>query len=268
MSTLRVLGCSGGIGDGLATTSLLLNDKILIDAGTGVGNLTLDEMSRIEYVFLTHSHLDHLCSIPFLLDTVGVNRPQPLTVYGIAPTIAALQQHIFNDVIWPDFTVIPSKENACLRFQTIGVEETLSVDGIRILSLPVRHSIAANAYWLDSGNGALVFSGDTGSSGEFWDAIHRELSKHATGYLKHLIIETSFTNGERELAALSGHYYPQALINDLEQLQVNDCQVWVTHLKPGEGLVILSELQNGFLQSPASARFKLSGLEHGQVLRF
>ena len=42
---LRVLGCSGGIGGRhLRTTSLLVDNDILIDAGTGVGDVSLAEL--------------------------------------------------------------------------------------------------------------------------------------------------------------------------------------------------------------------------------
>ncbi|HVJ12663.1 MAG TPA: MBL fold metallo-hydrolase, partial [Burkholderiales bacterium] len=85
---LRVLGCSGGIGGRhLRTTSFLLDGDILIDAGTGVGDLTLAELSQIDHIFVTHSHLDHVASIPFLVDTVGGMRSKPLTVYTTQPTI-------------------------------------------------------------------------------------------------------------------------------------------------------------------------------------
>ena len=67
---LRVLGCSGGIGPGLRTTSYLLDDTILIDAGTGVGDLTMEEMCGVRHVFLTHSHLDHVAGLPLLIATV------------------------------------------------------------------------------------------------------------------------------------------------------------------------------------------------------
>ena len=57
---IRILGCSGGVSANLRTTSLLVDGDVLIDAGTGVGDLSLEEMSRIQHVFLTHSHLDHI----------------------------------------------------------------------------------------------------------------------------------------------------------------------------------------------------------------
>ena len=98
-SSLLILGCSGGISKDMRTTSFLLYDNILIDAGTGVCDLTLEQLMKIDYLFLTHSHLDHICSLPFMLDAVGMLRSNPLTVFGIPETIKALQDHIFNNVI-------------------------------------------------------------------------------------------------------------------------------------------------------------------------
>jgi len=106
---IRVLGCSGGIGGNLRTTSMLLDHDVLIDAGTGVGDLSLTELLKIDHVFLTHSHLDHVTSLTFLVDTVGPMRDTPITVHCTEPTHRILQDHIFNWKVWPDFTQIPSK---------------------------------------------------------------------------------------------------------------------------------------------------------------
>jgi cAMP phosphodiesterase len=273
-SSLRVLGCSGGIGKDLRTTSFLLNKTILIDAGTGVGDLSLDELGQIDYLFLTHSHLDHICSLPFILDTVGVHRAKPLRVFGIEVTIHALKTHIFNNTIWPDFSKIPSREKPCLGFEVIDIGQTIAIGDVEITALPVNHSIPANGYWIDSGHGALVFSGDTGPSIALWNAINakvneieaeREMSKgvgKGRGYLQHLIIETSFTNAEHELAKLSGHYHPHSLATDLEHLQSN-CPIWITHLKPDESTLILKEIAL-LLDGKRDAK----PLQNGQLLTF
>ena len=273
-SSLRVLGCSGGIGKDLRTTTFLLNSSILIDAGTGVGDLSLDALKKIDYLFLTHSHLDHICSLPFILDTVGIHREKPLRVFGIAPTIHALKTHIFNNTIWPDFSKIPSKEKPCLTFEVIDIGQTITVGDVSITVLPVNHSIPANGYWIDSGNGALVFSGDTGPSIALMNAINakvnqieaeREMSKgigKGNDYLKHLIIETSFTNAEHELAKLSGHYHPHSLATDLENLKSN-CPIWITHLKPEESIQILQEITH-LLDGKRNAK----ALQNGQLLTF
>lgn len=261
--SLKVLGCSGGIGKDLRTTSFLLNDNILIDAGTGVGDLTLDELRKIDYLFLTHSHLDHICSLPFILDAVGINRQKPLKVFGIKHTIDALKEHIFNDVIWPDFTKIPSPENPSVTLEAIEIGQTINIKNIEVTALPVSHSIPGNAYWIDSKGGALVFSGDTGSSPEFWQTINTKGKERKDNpYLKHLIIETSFTNAEINLAKLSGHYHPAQLLEDLKFLDSN-CPIWITHLKPDEANKIMEELA-----SHQDGKKQIKALQNLQILNF
>ncbi len=244
---LRVLGCSGGIGADLRTTSLLLNDHILIDAGTGVGDLSLDELRKIDQVFLTHSHLDHICSLPLMADAVGGSRDKPLKVYGIYETIHALQEHIFNNVIWPDFTKIPDAKNPFISLHLIEVNEPIKLGPITITALPVDHSIAANAYAISSTTGTLVFSGDTGVSDAFWKAVNQQKQ------LKHLIIETSFLDHEEALAIISGHLSPSLLIAELDKLDPQAChpeaKIWVCHLKPDGGDAIMQEIETLALHS-------------------
>ncbi|HEY9148876.1 MAG TPA: MBL fold metallo-hydrolase, partial [Gammaproteobacteria bacterium] len=108
---LRVLGCSGGIGgDKRRTTSFLLGEDVLIDAGSGVADLELEQMEKIRHIFLTHSHLDHIHMIPLLLDTVFDRLEQPVVIHGLPQTLKALQTHIFNDIIWPDFATLPNAD--------------------------------------------------------------------------------------------------------------------------------------------------------------
>src|SRR5215208_5069884 len=148
---LRVLGCSGGIGGRhLRTTSFLLDSDVLIDAGTGVGDLTLAELSQIDHIFVTHSHLDHVASIPFLVDTVGGMRTKPLTVYSTRATIEILKNHLFNWAIWPDFSEIPTPEAPFLRYEEVMLGETVRLGTRSITALPARHTVPAVGYHLDS----------------------------------------------------------------------------------------------------------------------
>jgi cAMP phosphodiesterase len=207
-----------------------------------------------------------------MLDAVGMSRNQPLVVYGISETIKALKDHIFNNVIWPDFTKIPSSENPCVVFKTIEVGQTISVDQVQITALPVNHSIPGNGYWIDSGEGALVFSGDTGPCAAFWSAINEKVNASGldkdknkdrdSDYLKHLIIETSFTDAEQGLAKLSGHYHPELLVADLQKLN-SACNVWITHLKPDESAKIMEEISHH-----TAGKRKSESLKSGQLLTF
>ena len=118
---IRVLGCSGGIGAGSRTSALLIDDDVLIDAGTGIGDLALEDIDSIRHVFLTHAHLDHIAGLPMLADRVfDANFEMPLTVYAREETLRALQDHLFNDVIWPDFAQLPTPEKPMLRYRVCG----------------------------------------------------------------------------------------------------------------------------------------------------
>ena len=234
---LRVLGCSGGIGGRhLRTTSFLVDHDVLLDAGSGVGDLSLAELTQIDHIFVTHSHLDHVTSIPFMVDTVGGMRSRPITVYASAATIEILRNHLFNWAIWPDFTEIPSAEAPFLRYQEIELGRTVTLAGRAFTSLPAIHTVPAVGYRLDSGSGSLVFSGDTGPNDELWNIVN------AIPNLKILIIETAFSNKERQLAEISKHLCPSLLAAELAKLDL-DPEVWITHLKPGEIELTMQEIE-------------------------
>ena len=252
---LKVIGCSGGIGNGLRTTSLLLDHDVLIDAGTGVGDLALDQLVRIDHVFVTHSHLDHVTSIPFLADTVGAMRSAPLTVHALPETIADLQQHLFNWKLWPDFTKIPSEAQPLLRFSPVTVGKPVAIANRTITPLPASHVVPAVGYALDSGRASLVFTGDTCGGEAFWRAVN------AIGNLRYLIIETSFPDAERELAVQARHLCPSLLVEQLAHLK-RAAEVFITHLKPGECRKIMREI------TESASRWNPRMLQHQQLFDF
>jgi len=169
----RVLGCSGGIGGDLRTTSFLIDHDVLIDAGTGVGDLSLSELSMIDHVFVSHSHLDHITSIPFMVDSAGFMRDKPLTVYALQETLELLKKHIFNGSIWPDFTEIPNVSEPYMRYQSIELGKDVMLSGRKVTPLPANHVVPAIGFMLDSGNGSLVFSGDTTSNPALWNMVNK-----------------------------------------------------------------------------------------------
>lgn len=235
---LRVLGCSGGIGGNLRTTSFLLDHDVLIDAGTGVNELSLTELTLIDHIFITHSHLDHIACIPFLVDSVGFMRDHPLTLYGSRETLQILQEHIFNWKIWPDFSEIPNAQNPVMRYQTIELGETITLNnGRKITSISANHTVPAVGYHLDSGAASLVFSGDTTTNDVVWPVINKIKN------LRYLIIETAFSNSEKDLAVLSKHMCPTMLAEELVKFTL-DAEVFITHLKPGEVELTMSEIEN------------------------
>lgn len=250
---VRILGCSGGIGGRhLRTTSILVDNDILIDCGTGVADLSIAELAQVDHVFLTHSHMDHIACLPLMIDTVGDMRNRPLTVHATPATQEILRAHIFNWAVWPDFSEIPSVEMPWLRFASIEVGDGVMLQQRRIVPLPANHTVPAVAFQLDSGQASLVFSGDTGPCRELWQAVNR------IDNLRTLIVETAFSNRERKLAEDSLHLCPSMLLEELRSLQ-SQPEIFITHLKPGQIELTMAEIEDSI------GDFKPRMLQNNQV---
>jgi ribonuclease BN (tRNA processing enzyme) len=232
---LRILGCSGGIGGDLRTTSMLLDHDTLIDAGTGVGDLSINELAQIDHIFVTHSHMDHVATIPFIVDTVGWMRDRPLTIHATQETLAILREHLFNWKLWPDFSQIPDAQNPVMRYETVAQGETVALNGRRITPLPANHVVPTVGYHLDSGKASLVFTGDTTTNDALWPIVN------GIANLKYLIVETALSDRDRELARLSKHLCPSLLAAELAKLKLTP-EIFITHLKPRESELIMQQI--------------------------
>lgn len=234
---IRVLGCSGAIAAGCRTTAFLLDDDVLIDAGTGVGDLTLDELERIDHILLSHAHLDHVLGVPLLADSVmrrRAGRP-PIRVHALTETLQTLQQHLFNGALWPDFTRLPSQDQPMLAFEPFAQGEVLDFGGgRRVEVLPALHTVPAVGFAVLAPGGAWVYTGDTAPNPALWQRL-------AALPMAALVIETAFRDDEQRLAQISRHLHPAALGGELQQLRP-DVPVFITHIKPGELDAVMTEI--------------------------
>jgi len=225
---IRVLGCSGGIGAGARTSAMLIDDDVLIDAGTGIGDLDLQDLDSIRHVFLTHAHLDHIAGLPMLADRVfDENFEVPLTVYAREETLCAVQDHLFNGVIWPDFSKLPSSHNPMLRYQVCSPGDTITIEHRDFYAVDVMHSVPSLGFTVQNSGGAFAVSGDTKTNETLWPVLN------ACDDLRVLVIEVSFPDEMQNLAEDSGHYTPQTLTDDLRRLR-HEPEIWLTGMKPGE----------------------------------
>ena len=237
---VRVLGCSGAIARDCKTTSFLVDQDTLIDAGTGVGDLTREEMLRVQDVFLTHSHLDHVACLPLMVDTIAAARAgQPLRVHALPETIAAMRQHIFNDVIWPDFSRLPTAQAPLVTFHPLEVGAVRQLQGCTLEVLPAEHAVPAVGYAVRGPQPDApwwVFSGDTERNPAFWQRVN-QFDVHS------LVIETAFSNRERDLARLAKHLSPEVLADELDQIRAaSRYPIYITHTKPAETESIMREI--------------------------
>ena len=255
---LNVLGCSGSIAAGCKTTAFLLDGDVLIDAGTGVGDLELEALARIDHIVISHSHLDHVLSIGLLADAVMRARTSagrgPIQVHALPDTLAALRTHIFNGVIWPDFTRLPSAENPVLELVPFAIGDLLELNGKRVEVLSASHTVPAVGFAVDTGEpGWWVFTGDTGPNPALWERL-RQMK------VAHLVIETAFSDEERQLARISRHLCPAALGHELANLP-GSVDVHITHIKPGEMEAVMAQIGR------LGTSHRIHALATGQVMR-
>jgi ribonuclease BN (tRNA processing enzyme) len=233
---LRVLGCDGGRGINYYATGLLFNDTVLIDAGTILSALTVEEALQITDIFLTHGHLDHLCELPFLLDATFERRREPLRVHGTKSTLNTMMTHIFNNQLWPDFSKLPTPSKGQFTTHVIEPGHTYKAGGLGFTPVPVNHTVPTVGYKVADTHGVLMFSGDTGPMTEFWQVAND------TPALKALILDLSFPVNEQRIANLSKHMTATDVEAELKKLS-RPCDVYTFHYKVGQATTLGAQAQ-------------------------
>jgi 3',5'-cyclic-nucleotide phosphodiesterase len=226
MIELQLIGCNGGIGGAARqTTCYGIGEQIVIDAGTGLGTLSLERLARIDHVVLTHAHMDHVAALPLMADSVGAWRAQPLTVWADPQVLALLKTHLLNDLLWPDFTQLPSIEQPFIRLQPMPAEGT-EIAGYRIAPLPADHGIPACGYRVEAGGVSVAFSGDTADCDAFWERVAQD------DQLAAVIVECSYPKAMAAMAELTRHMHAGQVAARLAALRDGVAGV-VIHRKPG-----------------------------------
>ncbi|WP_051347332.1 HD domain-containing phosphohydrolase [Thiomicrorhabdus chilensis] len=233
---ITVLGASGSLDKNKECISFLVNQTILIDAGNVMRALGQDSL-KIEHVFLTHAHFDHITDLPFLIETHFEKRQKTLKIYGLKATLEVLEAHLFNGVIWPRFQEIdhPKLGHPMLEFVEIECGHTLQIDDIEITPISANHSIEACGFIVKQDNQGVLISGDTFDNPQLIDHLNQDSE------IQTLLIDVSFPSSMDKLAQQSKHLTPTRLMGMLEQLK-HPVRVYPYHLKPAYETEILAEL--------------------------
>ncbi|MCH7895530.1 MAG: 3',5'-cyclic-nucleotide phosphodiesterase [candidate division NC10 bacterium] len=232
----RVLGCFGGEAPRFHLSSFLLDDTLLIDAGSVTAILEIPEQLQIEAVLLTHSHLDHVRGLAHLADNVFGRRDRPILVYSIEPILEGLKSFLLNNVLWPDFTEIPNSDMPILDFRALPEGKATALCNLRVTPFRLSHAVISVGYLLEGDFGSLLHLGDTGPTDAVWRAL-RDVPN-----LRAVTIGTTFPNRLQHLADLSGHLTPQGLKLELAKNPVKTT-VYVYHMKPHYASEIVKELE-------------------------
>jgi ribonuclease BN (tRNA processing enzyme) len=233
----KVLGCYGGNIPGHGMTSFLVNDSLALDAGWVSGALSLKEQVKVKDILISHSHLDHTCTLPFLIDNNFSAPGFSLRIYAIPEVIASMKNHLFNNHTWPDFTCLPNDMTPVLKLVDVAEEKPFSINGLTIRAVRVSHIVPTTGFILEDKKGAIGFSSDTGPTQKFWDLVNQ------TKNIRAVITESSFPNELQDLANASGHMTPQSLDQELEKLKL-DVPVYLYGCKPKHLGVIKKQVRD------------------------
>ena len=235
---IEVLGCSGAKFPGHNTPAFMLGKEILFDAGTISGVLSEKQQLKIKYIFITHAHLDHIRSIPFLADNIIVGQKEHrVTIFSIPAVIRTIKKHLFNSSVWPDFSLIPDPDNAVLNFMTLKIATPLSMNGYRITPYKVSHTVPAVGYLIqDRRSRGVFYTGDMGPSGDTWRKI-------GDARIDCLIIDVSLPNSLEGMAVKTGHLTPGLLHRELLKMSSPPKMICIAHIKPQYSKKIKEELK-------------------------
>jgi 3',5'-cyclic-nucleotide phosphodiesterase len=226
---LRVIGCHGGETPKHRTSAFVVDDRLAIDAGSLTSGLELKAQCALEAVLVSHPHLDHIRDLATIADNRNQSGAAPLPIVGTRQTIAVLRKHFFNDLLWPDFSKIPSARRPAIRYVSLAPETPLTVAGYEVNAIPVHHTIDCCAFTVRSDGASLAYSGDTGPTERLWGVLNE------TQGLKALLMEVSFPDEQARLARISGHHTPQSMARDLKKLRLSlakELPTLLYHIKP------------------------------------
>jgi cAMP phosphodiesterase len=230
----KVLGGDGGVSKGFQTTSFLINKNILVDAGSAATALTVKEQKNIDHIFVSHTHLDHIKDICFLADNVFAYRTKPIEIISTQEILSLLEQHLFNNKIWPDFTKISNGTCPILAYRPI--TDSVQLDKLTISIYPVKHPVPAVGFIIREGKKSIVVSGDTGPTDLLWEEANKEPG------LKAVFTEIAFPNKMQRVAELAGHFTPQMFGAELAKLK-KDVPLYIYHLKPDYVDILKKEIK-------------------------
>lgn len=217
-------------------SSYLLNGVVSIDAGTLGFHGTPQEQSHVRHIFLTHSHMDHIASLPVFLENAYDPQMPAVTIHALPETLDALRRFVFNDVIWPDFVKLTLPGRPFLQLHELRPEVAVEVEGFRVLPVAVNHIVPTLGYIVTDGRSTVVFSGDTAATERIW-----ELSA-AAPEPRSVFLECTFPNELEALALVSAHLTPEQFGREVAKMPKVE-RLFAIHLKYRHRAVMEQQLQ-------------------------
>jgi cAMP phosphodiesterase len=227
-------------------TSFIINDELAVDAGALPLSLTRDKQLKISNIIITHAHLDHFAGLPLMIDNIFTELDHTIRVYASEQTVESLRSHIFNNTIWPDFSSFKNSHGVNLSFETIELRTHFKIGGLRIIAIPVNHTVPSVGLIIEGEDSSILVSSDTGDTEEIWAAA-REVKN-----LRAAFVECSYPNRLSNLGVSYGHLCPEHLVKQVRKIG-RELPVYAYHIKPAHMYEVLEELQQLHPQSISAA---------------
>lgn len=233
---LRMLPSMNGPGHLQYLTTYLINEICSIDAGA-LGMVGIPtEQAKVDFVYLTHSHLDHVAGLPIFLDTVVDLGEETVDVRSIEPVLEVLRSHIFNDKLMPDFLRISRSGPVFLKTTPIEIETPTAIPGLEITAFPLKHPVPCVGYILRDDHGAIAIVTDTGPDEAIWKRLEQIPN------LRAILLDCSFPKAQAKLAEISGHLDTTLFVEAAKRLG-SHAPVYAIHIKPRFYEEVLKELK-------------------------
>ncbi|MBI5591108.1 MAG: 3',5'-cyclic-nucleotide phosphodiesterase [Deltaproteobacteria bacterium] len=210
-----------------ASVCFLLDGEILIEGGIPGFILCPEKLAGIRWVLITHAHFDHIDGLPMLAESLYGVSDRPLMIAGVAPVIDAIHTHLFNEVLWPDFSKIRNPAgHPTVVFHPLEEGRANPIGRYRITPIHVNHIVPTVGYLIEDGDSAFVISGDTYATDRIWQMASK------TPNLKAALIECTFSNQAKELAEVSRHLTPELVRAEFRKLLNPSLPLYLYHMKP------------------------------------
>lgn len=255
-----MIGSFGGDAPGLRMTSFLVDGALAVDAGALTRVLSIEEQTRVRHILLTHSHMDHTASLPFLIENSFSNGERSICIYCTRKVLANVRRHLFNNDTWPDFSRIPDRLYPSIRFVEVEPERPFLIEDlpggpVEVTAVPVDHIVPTVGFLIRQGTSSVLFTSDTGPTQRVWEVANAQRDLAA------LITECSFPSNLQRIADVSLHLTPTTLASELDKVDPS-IPVYLYHFKPPYVAELRAEL------AAMTFRQKLAELEQDRVYEF
>ena len=225
---ITILGAYGTKSKGYGTTSFYLNQANVIDAGNLLESMDITSID-IQNIWMTHSHLDHIIDIAYILDNYFNLRKKSLNIIGLPETIQAIKENFLNNTIWPDFSKIPLSlsDEMAVTYTELELGKEYKIGNREFIkAFETDHTVKSCGYIYTKSNVAVLITADTYSL----DSLVKEVQENPN--ITSIVVECSFPSELRDLAITSKHLTPELLFEKLEAIQREDLLLYIHHIKP------------------------------------